>query len=575
MKKIVALLIMLFTAAAMAQQPSWSSLRETNINVGTNAYDIFTNGAGNHIIVQETNALKYFKMNTNGNTIINSSLETSAVISPSISGDHTRIYSVYRIDIPSQNNKIKTKYSTNGGSSWSYISDLNTPSGNASSIECVFSKDNLHVIYLIGTDVFHSYYNTGIGGWVITQQIYDGNYTPANPRISINTAGTVDTVYFTFDEFETEHIKWRRYIVGGSLGPLNNMWMTSTDCMINLGLAVDNNYIYYFYKPSQPLYLQGRIQRIWNNSYVESISSNNNIYVNKIFTARTTNNKLYSASWSVLDEFPNSLVRMRFNRTSTPPSVEYDVIHTQGGLTPVSVVNLSSAGNDVHVVWKDNLGNNGGNNLRYKYYDDIPLPPQNLTITKSANNHPLLSWINPNPDANIYKIFRLDSYGGGWQYLNQTSNTSYEDQTLTYCIPPQICPDQRNFYFRVTTVDLSSKESDPSNEVAVRLVGNPPPPKIVINNPNVEKPIEYSLGQNYPNPFNPETRIDYSIKSPGNVSLNVYDILGKEVDVVVNEVKEAGNYSVIFNAANLPSGMYVYILYTDNFIDTKKLILLK
>jgi hypothetical protein len=70
MKKIVALLIMLLTAALLAQSPSWTTLKETNITVGTNAYDIFTNGAGNNIIVQEANALKYYKMDVNGNTII-------------------------------------------------------------------------------------------------------------------------------------------------------------------------------------------------------------------------------------------------------------------------------------------------------------------------------------------------------------------------------------------------------------------------------------------------------------------------------------------------------------------------
>ncbi|MGB5530869.1 MAG: T9SS type A sorting domain-containing protein [Ignavibacteriaceae bacterium] len=86
---------------------------------------------------------------------------------------------------------------------------------------------------------------------------------------------------------------------------------------------------------------------------------------------------------------------------------------------------------------------------------------------------------------------------------------------------------------------------------------------------------DYRLSQNFPNPFNPTTTIEYSIKSPGDVSLKVYDILGTEVASLVNEVKEPGNYSVTFDAENLPSGMYVYILSTGNFIDTKKFIILK
>ena len=90
-----------------------------------------------------------------------------------------------------------------------------------------------------------------------------------------------------------------------------------------------------------------------------------------------------------------------------------------------------------------------------------------------------------------------------------------------------------------------------------------------------DKPSDYSLNQNYPNPFNPTTTISYSIKSAGDVTLKVYDMLGTEVASLVNEVKEAGNYSIEFNAAELPSGIYVYRLASGNFMETKKLVLLK
>ena len=86
---------------------------------------------------------------------------------------------------------------------------------------------------------------------------------------------------------------------------------------------------------------------------------------------------------------------------------------------------------------------------------------------------------------------------------------------------------------------------------------------------------DYNLAQNYPNPFNPTTTINYSIKSAGEVTLKIYDMLGTELASLVNESQEAGSYSVEFNAANLPSGMYVYRISTNNFVDTKKLILLK
>ena len=86
---------------------------------------------------------------------------------------------------------------------------------------------------------------------------------------------------------------------------------------------------------------------------------------------------------------------------------------------------------------------------------------------------------------------------------------------------------------------------------------------------------EYRLNQNYPNPFNPTTTISFTIPATSNVSLKVFNILGKEVATLVNETKSAGNYSINFNASGLSSGVYFYQLTTDNFTSTKKFTLLK
>jgi len=88
-------------------------------------------------------------------------------------------------------------------------------------------------------------------------------------------------------------------------------------------------------------------------------------------------------------------------------------------------------------------------------------------------------------------------------------------------------------------------------------------------------PTAYALSQNYPNPFNPTTSIQYSVVTAQNVSLKVYDIIGNEVAVLVNEKKEAGNYSVNFSALNLASGTYLYRLQAGEFVQTKKMTILK
>ncbi len=85
----------------------------------------------------------------------------------------------------------------------------------------------------------------------------------------------------------------------------------------------------------------------------------------------------------------------------------------------------------------------------------------------------------------------------------------------------------------------------------------------------------YDLAQNYPNPFNPSTTIKYQIPEDGMVTMKIYDILGKEVKSLVNEQKVTGRYEIQFDASNLASGVYIYRLQVNNFVSSKKMILLR
>ena len=93
--------------------------------------------------------------------------------------------------------------------------------------------------------------------------------------------------------------------------------------------------------------------------------------------------------------------------------------------------------------------------------------------------------------------------------------------------------------------------------------------------PASEIPKEYALKQNYPNPFNPTTNISFALPKAGNVKLVVYDLLGEQIAVLVNEYKHAGQYIVDFNAANLASGVYFYRIESGQFTDVKKMLLVK
>lgn len=136
-----------------------------------------------------------------------------------------------------------------------------------------------------------------------------------------------------------------------------------------------------------------------------------------------------------------------------------------------------------------------------------------------------------------------------------------------------------NFY--PVDIDASSKKIIFGGSFT--FVGNNPSSSIAIYDiltsidyhDTQNKVTDYYLGQNYPNPFNPTTTIKFSIPKESIVKIKVYDILGREIATLVNEQKSTGNYSVQFKGSSLSSGVYFYQIQAGDFVDTKKMILLK
>ena len=126
-----------------------------------------------------------------------------------------------------------------------------------------------------------------------------------------------------------------------------------------------------------------------------------------------------------------------------------------------------------------------------------------------------------------------------------------------------------SYYYAVVSVDSLGKKSSLTNVQNITAYVTD------IQNSNTGAPYTYQLNQNYPNPFNPTTHIAYTIAKRGMVSLLVYDLLGREVSTLVNEVKEAGRHTVPLNGTKLSSGVYFYCLQAGSFSETKKLVLLR
>lgn len=110
------------------------------------------------------------------------------------------------------------------------------------------------------------------------------------------------------------------------------------------------------------------------------------------------------------------------------------------------------------------------------------------------------------------------------------------------------------------------------NSDVSKLFSNPKPVKL--SNQNI-LPKQFNISQNFPNPFNPTTTIKYELPKDVKVVIKVYDILGREVVVLVNEFKKAGYYQTEFNGSNFASGVYFYRIEAGEYLKSKKMVLLK
>jgi photosystem II stability/assembly factor-like uncharacterized protein len=135
---------------------------------------------------------------------------------------------------------------------------------------------------------------------------------------------------------------------------------------------------------------------------------------------------------------------------------------------------------------------------------------------------------------------------------------------------------RRLFTGRVT--DLKADNSNPKNIYFNTYFGIMKIPDTLTTDIREEQnliPKDFVLFQNYPNPFNPNTEISWQSPVGGWQTIKIFDILGREITTLVNEYRPVGKYEVNWNAANLPSGVYFYKLQTGNFVETKKMLLLK
>jgi hypothetical protein len=203
---------------------------------------------------------------------------------------------------------------------------------------------------------------------------------------------------------------------------------------------------------------------------------------------------------------------------------------------------------------------------------ELPIPINLTNILLPVE----LSFFSANPKDDIVELF--------WQTQTEFNNYGFEiERVISNNIPDSQNWNKIGFVFgngnSNSIKNYSFKDKNPvgGNKFIYRLkqidndgtfsYSNEVEAELLIN--------KFELSQNYPNPFNPSTVIKYSLADASYIKLTVYDILGREIKVLINESKEPGNYELNFNGTSLESGVYIYRLETKDFTKSQRMVLLK
>lgn len=241
---------------------------------------------------------------------------------------------------------------------------------------------------------------------------------------------------------------------------------------------------------------------------------------------------------------------------------------TNGGTNWVN----TSTGMPSYVPVDELVRQTGSNNLfafthgRSAFSTAVPLPVELTTFASTVSNgEVILNWETVTELNNYgFEIQRLltndenvHASNSNWEKIGFVKGSGTSNSPKQYSFVDCNPINGTNFQYRIKQIDNSGQYKY-SNVISVEVL-----------------PSNFSLYQNYPNPFNPTTTIKYSLPASSKVVLKVYDVTGREISTLVNEVKNAGTYEAEFNGSNLASGVYFYRLQAKNYSETKKFLLLK
>ena len=239
--------------------------------------------------------------------------------------------------------------------------------------------------------------------------------------------------------------------------------------------------------------------------------------------------------------------------------------------SPSSTTNMSIISGSVSISLFNNPNNNPNTGANTSYTSssitlhgltEQPLPVELSSFTATFNQNAVnLKWQTKTEVDNygfeVERTSSMTSPSQVWEKIGFIPGNGNSNSPKDYSLTDKNPSGGSKFIYRLKQIDNDGK-FEYSKEVEIELVPN-----------------EFALYQNYPNPFNPATNIKFALPKAAKVTLLVYNLLGEKVATLLNEDKEAGFYDVQFNASNFSSGVYIFRLTAGDFVQTKKMTLMK
>jgi hypothetical protein len=443
----------------------------------------------------------------------------------------------------------------NSGTGWSPIGNISpyftgNYNGNGHTINGLYISRIVSGMGLFGT---------AIGGNITNLGIINVNITGAH-----HTAALVGTSAATISNcYSTGTISGSQY-TGGLVGEGSNVSNCYSSCSVT-GIATSGGLIGRGYGTIRNCYSTGNVTR--KSGYGSTdLGGFVGIGAGTIQYCYSTGSVIYTG-----DTNPTTNGFVGTNNSGSYTANFFDQttsLQTSGtGATAKTTAEMKTNTTFLSAGWDYTIWNMGdGINAGYPYLDwqnpggtAMPVELSSFSAT-TIGSTVRLSW-NTSTEVNNYgfEVERcaLSPEHQAWEKIgfvngngnsNSTKSYSYEDNNVT----------AGKYSYRLKQID-NDGQFEYSKAIEVDMNG--------VN--------KYELSQNYPNPFNPSTKIRFNLSEAGNVKLTLYNVLGQEIKVLVNEVKEVGTHTMNFNASELNSGVYVYKIESGSFTQTKKMTLVK